>query len=91
LVVSLPERSDIVQAGGSSHRLALTVAVVSILTAGASVLSLWPFWSSNPVLGVINLLVAVSLVVTGIVLGEVSYHRTTARMIVGAAVFWLMS
>ena len=91
LVVSLPERSDVVQAGGSSHRLVLTVAVVSILTAGASVLSLWPFWSSNPVLGVINLLVAVSLVVTGIVLGEVSYHRTTARMIVGAAVFWLMS
>lgn len=91
LVESLPKRSEVVQAGGSSHRLALTVAVASILTAGASVLSLWPFWSSNPVLGGINLLVAVSLVVTGIALGEVSYHRTTARALVGAAVFWLMS
>ena len=91
LVRSLPQRSDVVQAGGSSHRLALTVAVVSLLTAGASVLSLWPFWSGNPVLGVINLLVAVSVVVTGTVLSEVSYHRTTAWALVGIAVFWLMS
>jgi len=91
LVESLPKRSEGVQAGGFSHRLVLTVAVVSILTAGASVLSLWPFASSNPVLGVINLLVAVSLVVTGLVLGEVRYHRTTAWAIVGAAGFWLMS
>lgn len=91
LVVSLSKRSDVVQAQVSSRRLALTVAVVGILTAGSSVLSLWPFWSSNPVLGVINLLVAVSVVITGVALGEVSYHRTTAWAFVGTAVFWLMS
>ncbi|MGH2952337.1 MAG: sensor histidine kinase, partial [Solirubrobacterales bacterium] len=54
-------------------------------------LSLWPFWAMNPVTGVINLLVAVSFVATGVALGEDSNHRTTAHAITIAALFWLMS
>jgi len=91
LVVSLPDRVDVMQVGGASRRFALTVAVACAVTGGMAALSLWPFWSTNPVTGVINLLVAVSFVATATALGEVSYHRTTAWALAVVPVFWLMS
>lgn len=60
-------------------------------TAVVSVFSLWPFWSMNPVTGLINTLVAISFVATAVALGETPFHRTSAYALGGASVFWLMS
>lgn len=74
-----------------SRRLATTAVLACVLTAVVSILSLWPFWSTNPVTGLINMLVAVSFVGTAVALGETPFHRSSAYALGGAAIFWLMS
>jgi signal transduction histidine kinase len=91
LVVDLPTRTgpDATPLGWS--RLVLVAGAAGAATAAVATVSLWPFWTLNPVTGVINLLVAVSFVVTAVVLAENPYHRSTARVLGLTAPFWLVS
>jgi signal transduction histidine kinase len=65
--------------------------MVTAVTAVAAFGSLWPMWSYDVVKGVINLLVAVSFVATGAVLGEEPTQRANARALVLSGLFWLVS
>lgn len=89
--MNLPTGTGPENASPGWSRLALAATATGAVTALSSVLSLWPFWTINPVTGVINLLVAVSFVVTAVVLAENPYHRSTARLIGLTAPVWLVS
>jgi signal transduction histidine kinase len=90
-VVRLP-RSAVSSHGsvtGMNLRWRLITAI--LITACLAVLSLWPALKDNPVIGVINLLVAVSFMATGVILGEEPAQRSTARSLKLTAIFYLMS
>jgi hypothetical protein len=89
LVVTLPPwHGPAVPAGPHTWRRAALVGAVSTV---ASVASLWPMWSTDFVTGVINLLGAVSFLVTAAVLGEDPAQRGNARALTLCGLFWLVS
>lgn len=88
-MVFLPQRTGSSVSAGS--RIRRRVAVVTAVTAVASFGSLWPMWGSDIATGVINLLAAVSFVVTGVVLRDDLAQRGNARALVFCGLFWLVS
>jgi signal transduction histidine kinase len=88
-VVSLPPwQGPAVPAGRHTWRKA---ALVGAVTTAAAVASLWPTWSTDFVTSVINLLGAVSFLVTAAVLSEDPPQRGNARALALCGVFWLVS
>lgn len=88
-MVSLPPwQGPAVPAGPHTWRRAALVGAVSTV---AAVASLWPMWSTDFVTGVINLLGAVSFLVTAAVLGEDPRQRGNAQALALCGVFWLVS
>ncbi|WP_214403177.1 sensor histidine kinase [Pseudonocardia lacus] len=63
----------------------------ALLAAGVGLVSSWPLLVTSPVLGLINVLVAVSFTATGIVLLEERQQRGTGVALVLVAVFYLWS
>lgn len=62
-----------------------------LVATGVGVLACWPFLVQNPVLGVINTLVAVSFTATGVIMQEERQQRTTGILLVLVAAFYLVS
>jgi signal transduction histidine kinase len=88
-VVSLPPwPSAAAPAGRHTWRRA---ALVGAVTTACAVASLWPMWSTDFVTGVINLLGAVSFLVTAAVIGEDPGQRGNARALALCGLFWLVS
>lgn len=83
---AVPSRSF---AGRTSLRLRLFTTI--LVTAGLAVLSSWWTLKNNAVIGVINLLVVVSFMTTGVILREEAAQRSTARALKLTAVFYLIS
>jgi signal transduction histidine kinase len=63
----------------------------ALLAAGVGLVSSWPLLVASPVIGMINVLVAVSFTATGIVLLEERQQRGTGIALVLVAVFYLWS
>jgi hypothetical protein len=89
-VVSLSERPESVHGPSAGKRLRWRLAGTVLITAGLAAMSLWPSLRDNAVIGVINLLVAVSFMATGIILGDEPAQRSTARALKLAAIFYLV-
>jgi signal transduction histidine kinase len=72
-------------------RLRWRLAATVLTTACLAALSMWPSLRDNAVIGVINLLVAVSFMATGVILGDEPAQQSTARALKLAAIFYLVS
>lgn len=63
------------------------VLVVGLIAVGSS----WPLLTAQPVIGFINVMVAVSFAATGILLSEERQQRATGLTLVASAAFYLAS
>lgn len=88
-MVSLPPGAG--PSATADHRMWRRAGVVGTVTAAAGTVSLWPMWTTDPTTGAINLLGAVSFLVTASVLAEDPEQRGNARALALCGMFWLVS
>jgi signal transduction histidine kinase len=77
--------------GRRRRRVRRAAAGGALLAAAVGLVSSWPLLTTSPVIGTINVLVAVSFTTTGIVLLEERQQRGTGVALVLVAVFYLWS
>lgn len=83
---AVPSRSS---AARMSLRSRLLITI--LITGGLALWSSWWTLRNNAVIGIINLLVAVSFMATGVILRDDAAQRSTARALKLTAVFYLIS
>jgi signal transduction histidine kinase len=87
LVVSIPDPAP----GRRRRRVRWWAVGAAVAAAAVGLLASWPLLQVSPVIGLINVLVAVSFTATGVVMQEDRQQRGTGIALVLVAVFYLWS